>query len=431
MASTTTSYSFNASASRTLVANFSINTYTLTYTAGAGGTISGTSPQTVNYNSSGTSVRAVANTGYHFVNWNDGSIANPRTDTSVTANRSVSANFAIDTFTLSYVAGPNGTLTGTAPQAVNYGASGTSVTAVPATGYHFVSWNDGSTANPRTDTNVRASVNVAASFAPNAVTSYTLMYTAGTNGSISGTTSQTIASGASGTSVTAVASTGYHFVGWSDGSTTNPRTDTGVTANINVSATFAANAVTTQAPVSYTVTYTAGTNGSISGTSPQTITSGASGTAVTAVASTGYHFVSWSDGSAANPRTDSNVVSNISVTANFAINPLTSPTSPASYIVIASAGSHGSITPAGPVVVNSGTNQTFTFRADSGYRVAHLIVDGKSVGTSSSYTFANVTHAHTISVTFAPSDHHSRDSEDNHHHSDDHGSSYRLHIGSD
>jgi regulation of enolase protein 1 (concanavalin A-like superfamily) len=44
---------------------------------------------------------------------------------------------------------------------------------------------------------------------------------------------------------------------------------------------------------------------------------GASGSAVTAVANTGYYFVSWSDGSTANPRTDSNVTTNISVTANF------------------------------------------------------------------------------------------------------------------
>jgi len=43
--------------------------YTLTYTAGAGGTISGTSPQTVNYGTNGTTVTAVPNTGYSFVQW--------------------------------------------------------------------------------------------------------------------------------------------------------------------------------------------------------------------------------------------------------------------------------------------------------------------------------------------------------------------------
>lgn len=46
--STNTSYSFTANADRTLVANFSINAYTLTYTDGANGSITGASSQTVN-----------------------------------------------------------------------------------------------------------------------------------------------------------------------------------------------------------------------------------------------------------------------------------------------------------------------------------------------------------------------------------------------
>jgi photosystem II stability/assembly factor-like uncharacterized protein len=68
--------------------------YTLTYTAGAGGKITGTSPQTVSAGGSGTAVTAVANSGYHFVNWSDGSTANPRSDTDVKGNVSVTANFA-------------------------------------------------------------------------------------------------------------------------------------------------------------------------------------------------------------------------------------------------------------------------------------------------------------------------------------------------
>ena len=279
---------------------------TLTYNAGANGTISGSTPQTINYGSSGTAVTAVPNTGYHFVNWSDSSVANPRTDTGVTNNLTVTANFAINTYTLTYTAGTNGTLSGTTPQTVNYGANGTAITPVPNTGYHFVNWSDGSVANPRTDTSVSSNVTVTAKFAIN---TYTLTYTAGTNGTLSGTSPQTVNYGASGTAVTPVPSTGYHFVNWSDGSVANPRTDTGVTNNITVTANFAIN--------TYTLTYTAGTNGTVSGTSPQTVNYNASGTAVTAVANSGYSFTTWSDGSSANPRTDSNVTSNITVTASF------------------------------------------------------------------------------------------------------------------
>jgi hypothetical protein len=83
----------------------------------------------------------------------------------VTADITVTASFAINTYTLTYNAGANGSISGTSPQTVAYGADGTAVTAVPATGYHFVSWSDASTANPRTDTNVTADITVTASFA--------------------------------------------------------------------------------------------------------------------------------------------------------------------------------------------------------------------------------------------------------------------------
>ena len=160
-----------------------VTNYTLTYTAGANGTITGTSPQTVASGGSGTAVTAVANTGYHFVNWSDGITTATRTDTNVTANKSVTANFAVDTYTLTYTAGANGTITGTSPQTVASGGSGTAVTAVANTGYHFVNWSDGITTATRTDTNVTANKSVTANFA---VDTYTLTYTAGANGTISG-----------------------------------------------------------------------------------------------------------------------------------------------------------------------------------------------------------------------------------------------------
>jgi hypothetical protein len=67
---------------------------TLTYTAGSGGTISGTSPQTVNYDGSGTAVTAVPNIGYHFVSWSDGVTTPSRTELVVLDNLTITAIFA-------------------------------------------------------------------------------------------------------------------------------------------------------------------------------------------------------------------------------------------------------------------------------------------------------------------------------------------------
>ncbi len=56
---------------KTLTAQFTINNYTLTYTGSTGGTISGSGVQVLAYNTTGTSVTAVANTGYTFSGWSD------------------------------------------------------------------------------------------------------------------------------------------------------------------------------------------------------------------------------------------------------------------------------------------------------------------------------------------------------------------------
>ncbi len=77
--------------------------------------------------------------------------------------------------------------------------------------------------------------------------------------------------------------------------------------------------ITVAYSVTYALTYTAGANGAITGALSQTVSEGASGTAVTAVADSGYHFVDWSDASTTMTRMDSNVTGDIIVTANFAI----------------------------------------------------------------------------------------------------------------
>ncbi|MGJ8653632.1 MAG: carbohydrate-binding protein [Opitutaceae bacterium] len=354
------------------------NTYTLTYTAGANGSISGTSPQTVYSGANGTAVTAVASTNHHFVNWSDGSTANPRTDTSVTGNVTVTANFAIDTYTLTYTAGANGSITGTSPQTIDHGSDGSAVTAVAATNYSFVDWSDGSTANPRTDLSVTEDVTVTANFT---IDTYTLTYTAGANGSITGSSPQTVDHGSDGSAVTAVADANYSFVDWSDGSTDNPRTDLSVTEDVTVTANFTID--------TYTLTYTAGANGSITGTSPQTVDHGSDGSAVTAVADANYSFVDWSDGSTDNPRTDLSVTEDVTVTANFTID---------TYTLTYTAGANGSITGTSPQTVDHGSDgSAVTAVADANYS----FVDWSDGSTDNPRTDLSVTSDVTVTANFA------------------------------
>ena len=210
--------------------------YTLTYLADTGGSISGTTPQTVEEGESGTTVTAVPSTGYTFTKWDDNVTTASRTDSNVSSNITVTAEFTRKTYTLTYNAGNHGSITGETPQTVNHGGDGTAVTAVPDTNYRFSGWSDGVTTAARADTNVVANLSVTANFTT--IGTYTLSYTADDHGSISGDTPQTVNHGGDGTEVRAVADTGYYFAGWSDSLGTAARTDRNVQADINVVARF-------------------------------------------------------------------------------------------------------------------------------------------------------------------------------------------------
>ena len=66
-----------------------------------------------------------------------------------------------------------------------------------------------------------------------------------------------------------------------------------------------------------------------------------------------------------------------------------------------SAGANGTIVPSSGVDVTYGGSQTFTITPNASYSVLDVLVDGASVGSVASYTFTNVTSAHTISASFA------------------------------
>lgn len=68
--------------------------------------------------------------------------------------------------------------------------------------------------------------------------------------------------------------------------------------------------------------------------------------------------------------------------------------------ITASAGANGTISPSGAVTVNCGQNQTFTITPDPTFAIDDVLVDAVSVGAVGTYTFTNVTAAHTISASF-------------------------------
>ena len=167
----------------------------------------------------------------------------------------------ITAYHITYAAGANGSVTNAGQNSVAPGGS-ISSTATPNSGYRFVKWSDNKTTATRTDTNVQAGAIYTAIFEVLPSDQVTLTYIAGSGGTISGTATQTIAKGASGTAVTATPNSDYTFEKWSDNKTTATRTDTNVQVSATYTATFKSTSPTT--PVNCTgFTLSCGANNTI------------------------------------------------------------------------------------------------------------------------------------------------------------------------
>jgi hypothetical protein len=141
--STNPDYSFTATQNRNLVANFSVQTYTVSLSANptGAGTLSGAG--TYNHNA-GVTINAQPNAGHTFVNWTEnGNVVstNPQFTFNINSNRSFTAHFSVNTYEIEASASPSegGSTTG----AGNYSYGETAVlTATSADEYNFTYWRE-------------------------------------------------------------------------------------------------------------------------------------------------------------------------------------------------------------------------------------------------------------------------------------------------
>jgi len=161
----TLSYDFATpvTADITLYAAWTVN-YTVSFDSNGGSAVSS---QEVPENGTATEPADPSLTGSTFNGWftDEELTLSYDFETPVTSNITLYAKWTINSYTLTYTAGANGSITGDSPQSVDHGSSGTAVTAVPDAGYLFLKWSDDSLANPRTDSNVTGNIAVTALFA--------------------------------------------------------------------------------------------------------------------------------------------------------------------------------------------------------------------------------------------------------------------------
>ena len=342
---------FTASKSCSISVAFEKVSYTITTTAGIGGTI--TDNQSAKHGES-VSITATPSTGYQISGWTGSCgtfspTTNPATFTA-TKDCSISVTFEKVSYTITTTAGTGGTITGN--QSAKHGES-VSITATPSAGYQISGWTGScgtfsQSTNPATFTATKdCSINVTFE-----KVSYTITTTAGTGGTITGNQS---AKHGESVSITATPSTGYQIQSWGGTcgtfeKTTNPATFT-ATKDCSVSVTFE--------KVSYTITTTAGTGGTITGN--QSAKHGES-VNITAIPSTGYQIQSWGGTcgtfeKTTNPATFT-ATKDCSISVTF---------EKVSYTITTTAGTGGTIT--GNQSVKHGESVNITATPSTGYQI--------------------------------------------------------------
>ncbi len=335
----------------TLTAQWTLNSYTVNFLAGAHGAISGTTPQTISHGSNSSQITAVPNTNYHFVNWSDASTVNPRTISSVKTTTSLTATFAIDTYTATYNSGGNGSISGTAVQTINHGESATAVTATPSANYHFVSWNDGVLTATRLDASLTGSITKTASFA---IDAHAVTFNA--NGGSGGSTVSVNYNENAIAMAPTVTKNQYIFAGWAETITASS------IATWTVVGTKTLYSLWT--PKIYSITYNAESGTAL--TAVETFTVGSSAIQLQSATRAGYKFNGWftdKTGGSLLGTTGANFTPTDTATvhAQWTQSSLVGLSSPTSFgTIIATSGNDGGIS-----ATRSGTKAEIDYFADS------------------------------------------------------------------
>lgn len=344
----------------------------------------------------GTTVTLVATpaTGHHFVSWSNGETTETIQIVAV-ADTTLTATFAINTYTIAATAAEHGTVNGVPAEAVDYGTEVT-LTAVPEAGYHFLAWLAGtdtvSMENPFTFTAI-SDTTLTAVFEANIAGTFTVSVDFdATMGTVEGIPTDAVDS-ASVVTLTAVAAEHYHFVEWSTGDTTATINVT-VVSDTTLTALFAIDQHTVSAIA------TPAEAGSVEGVPTEAVDYGSIVT-LTAVAAEGYHFVEWSTGETTET-IEVTVEGDTTLTATFAIN---------QYIVAAmvTPDASGSVSGVPAEAVDHGTELSLTAVPATGYHFVSwsngateptIVITVVSDTTLTATFEANATGTYTVSVIY-------------------------------
>jgi len=385
------SYTFqDITTNHTIHATFAIDTYTITLNNPQNGTINLSPNQTSFPHGSMVTVTAQPNSGYSFSNWTDdlSGSQNPAT-ILMDGNKTIGAQFSAIFRTITATSGTGGTISPSGMVSVQQGNDQSfTITADTANGYRIQDVlvdgiSQGGISN-YTFSNIQANHTIQASFTLN---TYTLIVSPSANGTVNVSPDQASYSHGTVVTLTAVPNDGYSFSNWT-GDLSGGQNPISVImdADKTLSASFSL-----VPPVVHTITATAGANGTISPEGTITVNDGDDALFIF-TSNEGYHvenvLVDGVSVGALSSHTISNVTSDHSIHADFAIN---------TYTLTITPPQNGSVEVSlEQTAYDHGTALTITATPDAGYEFsdwtgdlignpnpASLVMDGnKTIGAA-------------------------------------------------
>ena len=301
---------FDSVNAKTITFTYTPVTYSITYNL-AGGSVSG-NPTSYNIESAAITLKNPTRTGYTFTGWTGSNGTTASTSVSIpsgsTGNKSYTANWKINTYTLTYNA--NGGSVTPASKSLTYGSQYGTLPTPTRTGYTFNGWYtaaSGGTKVSSTTTMGAGNKTIYAQWSVNTYT-YNIKYVSSSGKSLG--TSTVKGTYGSSTTVSAPDKAGY----------TTPTSQTVKFDSVNAKTiTF------TYTPVTYSITYNLA-GGSVSG-NPTSYNIESAAITLKNPTRTGYTFTGWTGSNGTTASTSVSIPSgstgNKSYTANWKINTYT------------------------------------------------------------------------------------------------------------
>ena len=297
--STSSTINLTMNGNHTLEPVFTPITYSLTMiTVGSGSVLPGN--QSCSYEQS-VDIKAICDAGWTFSGWTGDASGASNTTITIDSNKTLTATFTQDTYTLTMNTIGTGTVT---PGNQSYlSGSNVNITAAAGAGWTFSNWTGDASGSTNTTLTMTGNRTVTATFTQD---TYTLtMITVG-SGFVSPGNQSYLSN--SGVDITATSISGWSFSGWSGNATGLSNTTVTMFGNLTVTATFTQD--------TYTLTMVTVGSGGSAQPGNQSYLSGTN-VDINAISSAGWKFISWTGDASGSTNTTITMTGNLTVIATF------------------------------------------------------------------------------------------------------------------